>query len=100
MLIYIISFQVFGNNHLGNCIALQICPLFVNWKIYALVQKGILKHGRGVYSLGKTDEFTFEMSNKTKKAPQKKLDAHTNEISLIKHHHIYNFLPVPSKWSV
>lgn len=44
----------------------------VNWRIYDLVQKGILKRvGRGVYSLGKTQEFTFEISNKTKKAAQK-----------------------------
>lgn len=44
----------------------------VNWRIYNLVQKGILKRvGRGVYSLGKTDEFTFEISNKLKKAAQK-----------------------------
>ena len=44
----------------------------VNWRIYDLVQKGILKRiGRGIYSLGKTQEFTFEISNKSMKVAQK-----------------------------
>lgn len=50
----------------------NIPPATVNWRIYDLVQKGLLKRvGRGVYSLGKTQEFTFEVSNKPKKAAQK-----------------------------
>lgn len=50
----------------------DIPPATVNWRIYDLVQKGLLKRvGRGVYSLGKTQEFTFEISNKLKRAGQK-----------------------------